>query len=186
MIIVEDWIKNSDRSERTKHLDLSQQCIERGGNSTVHRGVLAQYLNTNFPSKVHLCHACHNDKCSNPLHLYWGTPSENIQDAKNNGTWTTAWEKSVEKYGYEEACQRNSRAKIGNIFGSGNKGKSKSQAHKDAISKTVTELHLSGHYEDVQVGRKKKGDVVKLANTPGLSPDAVRLVGSSPTIPTKQ
>jgi hypothetical protein len=186
MIIVEDWIKNSDRDERTKHLDLTQSCVERGGNSTVHRGVLAQYLNTNFPSKVDLCHACHNDKCSNPLHLYWGTRKENIQDAKDNGTWSNPWEIAVRKYGYEEACRRNGIGKHGNKYGSGNKGKPKSEDHKLAIAKTVKELHDSGHYDDVQTGRKKNGSVVKLENTPGLSPDAERLVGSSPTIPTKK
>ena len=132
MIIVEDWIKSSDRAERTKHLDLTQPCMDRGGNSTVHRGVLAQYLNTNFPSKVDLCHACHNDKCSNPLHLYWGTRKENIQDAKDNGTWNNPWEYMVEKYGYEEACRMNVRT--GNQSGKGNKGKSKSEEHKKNIA----------------------------------------------------
>ena len=132
MIIVEDWIKNSDRDERTKHLDLTQPCIERGGNSTVHRGVLAQYLNTNFPSKINLCHACHNDKCSNPLHLYWGTYKENLKDSRDNGTYKTIWESMVAKYGYEEACRMN--AKTGNQFGKGNKGKPKSKEHKNAIA----------------------------------------------------
>jgi len=134
MIIVEDWIKNSDRDERTKHLDLTQSCVERGGNSTVHRGVLAQYLNTNFPSKVDLCHACNNDKCSNPLHLYWGTRKENVQDSKDCGTWKNPWEIAVRKYGYEEACRRNGIGRQGNKHGSGNKGKPKSEEHKNAIA----------------------------------------------------
>jgi len=113
MIIVEEWIKES-KDVRTSHLRLSESCVERGGNSTVHRGVLAQYLNTNMPSKVDLCHACNNDKCSNPNHLYWGTRKENIQDAKDYGTWKSPWERAVEKYGYDEACRMNSRKMIGN------------------------------------------------------------------------
>ena len=131
MILVEEWI-NESRQVRTQHLDMSTPCVERGGNSTVHRGVLAEYLDTNFPSKVDLCHACHNDKCSNPKHLYWGTRKENIQDAKDNGTWKSPWDYSVEKYGYEKACEMNVRS--GNTFGAGNKSKSKSEEHKKNIS----------------------------------------------------
>ena len=133
MILVEQWIKES-KVVRTQHLNLEQPCVERGGNSTVHRGVLAQYLNTNFPSKVDLCHACHNDKCSNPRHLYWGSRKENIQDAKDNGTWKTPWESIVAKYGYEESCKMNSNRMLGNTCGSGNKGKALSTEHKKNIA----------------------------------------------------
>lgn len=143
MILVEDWIKEN-RVQRTKHLDLTENCVERGGNSTVHRGVLAQFLNTNMPSKVDLCHACHNDKCSNPKHLYWGTRKENIQDSKNNGTWKSPWDRAVEKYGYEEACKMNSRKMQNNTNGASNKGKLKTEEHKRNIA-----LNRRG-------GRKKK------------------------------
>lgn len=131
MKLVEDLIKES-REVRTQHLDLTEPCIERGGNSTVHRGVLAQYLNTNLPNKVDLCHACHNGKCSNPKHLYWGTRKENVQDAKDNGTWKSPWDYSVEQYGYEQACKMNSQP--GNQYGKGNKGKPLSDEHKKNIS----------------------------------------------------
>lgn len=40
----------------------------------------------------------------------------------------------VEKYGYEEACKMNSKGKTGNTYGSGNKGKPKSDEHKAKIS----------------------------------------------------
>jgi hypothetical protein len=133
MILVENWI-NESREVRTQHLDLTEPCIERGGNSTVHRGVLAQYLDTNLPSKVDLCHACHNDRCSNPKHLYWGTRKENVQDAKNNGTFKSPWDIKVEKYGYEEACKMNSHKMIGNSHGSANKGKALSEEHKKNIA----------------------------------------------------
>ena len=131
MILVEYWI-NETREVRTAHLDLIESCIERGGNSTVHRGVLAQYLDSNLPAKIDLCHACHNDKCSNPKHLYWGTRKENVQDAKNNGTWSSPWDRAVAKYGYDEACRMNSR--MGNTSGAANKGKPKSDEHKKKIS----------------------------------------------------
>jgi len=56
----------------------------RGGYSTLFRGLLAHYLNTEIPSKVALCcHACSNDNCSNPKHLYWGTYKENLDDARS-------------------------------------------------------------------------------------------------------
>lgn len=134
MIIVEQWIKEA-REERTKHLDLNDPCIERGGNSTVHRGVLAQYLNTNFPSKVDLCHACYNDKCSNPKHLYWGTRKENVEDSKNAGTWKNPFERSVAKYGLEQAIEKNRH--YGNKHGTGNKGKSKTEKHKKSIANSI-------------------------------------------------
>lgn len=108
MIIVNEWIKEA-KIERTKHLDLNSECIERGGNSTIHRGVLAQYLNTDIPFKIDLCHACNNGKCSNPKHLYWGTRKENTLDAINNGTHISPWISSVKKHGYENACKLNSR-----------------------------------------------------------------------------
>lgn len=133
MIIVEEWITET-REVRTKHLDLEEPCVERGGNSTVHRGVLAQFLGTNLPSKVDLCHACHNDKCSNPKHLYWGTRRENIQDAQSNGTWKTPWDRLVEKYGYEQACMMNSRKMLGNSNAKSHKGRKLSQQHKDNIA----------------------------------------------------
>lgn len=82
---------NESKEFRQTHLDLSEPCIIRGGSSTNHKGVLAQYLDTNIPynkhanTKVLLCHACHNGRCSNPKHLYWGTYAENLDDAKIAG-----------------------------------------------------------------------------------------------------
>ena len=73
MKLTEEYIK-LPQDQRQRHLDLDSPCLERGGNSTVHKGVLAQYLDTDICKKgVDLCHACHNDKCSNPQHLYYGT-----------------------------------------------------------------------------------------------------------------
>ena len=88
MIQVHYLIENFTKHDRQKHLDLLDECFERGGTSTNHKGVLAQYLNTDIPygTKHLLCHACNNSKCSNPKHLYWGTPKENVEDSINAGT----------------------------------------------------------------------------------------------------
>lgn len=127
-----------NREERRIHLDLTESCCERGGNSTNHKGVLAQYLNTTIPSgRILLCHACHNSKCSNPRHLYWGTDKENITiDAKENGTWKSLWERKVEKYGYEEACRMNSGGNK-SAGGKANKGKPKSEEHRKKIAEAI-------------------------------------------------
>jgi hypothetical protein len=82
-------IESCSKFERQVHLKLDERCIERGGCSTNHKGVLAEFLQTTIPNGkegIFLCHACHNGKCSNPKHLYWGTPSENIEDSIANGT----------------------------------------------------------------------------------------------------
>ena len=148
MIIVEDWI-NSPRYERTKHLVLDEDCIERGGNSTVHRGVLAQYLNTNFPSKVDLCHACHNAKCSNPRHLYWGTRKENIKDAQMNGTFVSVWDNQVRKHGLENAKKLSTSRLNHSNGGKANKGKAKSEEHRRKISQSLR-ARASGEIGDTR------------------------------------
>ena len=67
---------------RQEHLNLDEPCIERGGGSTLCKGMLAHLLETTIPKghMILVCHACNNAKCSNPEHLYWGTPSENRMD----------------------------------------------------------------------------------------------------------
>jgi len=133
-----EFIKRS-REERRSHLALDETCCERGGNSTNHKGVLAQYLNTTIPSgRIILCHACHNAKCSNPRHLYWGTDKENIGiDAVESGVHKGAWYHMVAKHGYDAACRMNSRKMVGNTNAAGNKGKPKSKEHKRKISEAL-------------------------------------------------
>lgn len=135
-MLVENYLAK-EQKERQHHLDLDEDCEERGGNSTNHRGVLAQYLNTPIYGRpADLCHACHNGKCSNPKHLYWGTRKENIQDAVDNGTWKSAWERKVEKYGYDEACKMQAKGDK-SVGGKANRGKPKSPEHRKKISKSL-------------------------------------------------
>lgn len=136
MIEITEYIKLS-KEERQAHIDLSDPCLERGGISTQHRGILVHYLNTNFPQgRIIMCHACGNGKCSNPKHLYWGTDKENIvEDGAKFGTHKSPWARIVDKYGYDEACRRNARP--GNLHGKGNKDKPKSEEHKKHISEAL-------------------------------------------------
>lgn len=133
------YLENS-KDTRQEHLDLSENCLLRGGNSTNHRGVLAQYLGTNiFSRPIDLCHACHNGECSNPKHLYWGTRSENVQDARDNGTYKPPFELLVEKYGYDGACEINKQngSKGWSKGGKAGLGKPKSKSHREKISKSL-------------------------------------------------
>jgi hypothetical protein len=75
-------------SERQKHLNLSDSCLEIGASSKENRALLAIHLNTTchrLGKKTGiLCHACHNPACSNVNHLYWGTAKENSRDHHTN------------------------------------------------------------------------------------------------------
>lgn len=82
---VNEYIKKT-RDERRAHLDLNSPCIRIGGHaSTVYKGLLAHFLKTTIPTrqKIFLCHACNIGDCSNPKHLYWGTPRDNYIDSKH-------------------------------------------------------------------------------------------------------
>ena len=129
------YVSEKTKEERQSHLKLEEDCWERGGNSTNHRGVLAQYLNTNIPKgRIIMAHACGNSKCSNPRHLYWGTDRENIiEDGTAFGTYISIWERSVAKYGIEGARKMNRRGDK-SVAGKGNKGKPKSLEHRMKIS----------------------------------------------------
>ena len=100
---IEEYIELS-RKERRAHLKLDEECVERGGYSKEFRGLLAYHLDTSIPrgSKILLCHACNNGGCSNPNHLYWGTPTDNHVDQKESGTYLPLNERMKAKYGEEE------------------------------------------------------------------------------------
>lgn len=130
---IEEYIK-LPQSERQSHLKLHQPCVERGGQSMYLKGLLAYILNTTIPSgkKIYVCHACHNSKCSNPYHLYWGTPSENNIDALSNGK-ITGWQSLVNKYGEEGARSLQRRSKAITSKGGSNNTGFKSEDHKKKI-----------------------------------------------------
>lgn len=95
------------RDSRRSHLNLDEECIEIGGDSRLFRGLLAHFLGTTIGNhKIYVCHACYNEKCSNPKHLYWGTPSDNVKDTKESGRWKSPHQSMIEKYGLDEVRKR--------------------------------------------------------------------------------
>ena len=141
---IEDYIQQP-LEERQKHLRLDEPCLERGGQSMYLKGLLAHLHETTIPSgkKIHVCHACHNGKCSNPNHLYWGTASENKKDA-DRYYGKSIWDRMVDKYGLEEAKLRQRRNKdTASKNGKGNTGKPKSEEHKKKIAEAIKKKHLT-------------------------------------------
>ena len=86
-----------------EHLDLSTPCVETyskkrlrvsvrkdnnsgHGSKTLARLVLLSYLHLPLDWEEGTAnHACDNETCLNPLHLYLGTQKENLEDARRNG-----------------------------------------------------------------------------------------------------
>jgi len=136
MKLIEEYIL-IPKAERQYHLKLDEACVERGAGSYYFKGLLAHLLDTTVPTghKVHLCHACHNAKCGNPNHLYWGTAQENRQDQVENGG-KTIWERTVKKHGLEKARALQAR-KTASKAGKGNLGKTKSPEHKAKIAEAI-------------------------------------------------
>lgn len=141
-----EYFKNTTKEERLSHLKLSDNCIEIGGNSVKFQGLLAHFLGTTIPEqgglKIMVCHACNNSKCSNPNHLYWGNTADNIKDSKKIGTFKNVYQRTIEKYGLEEAKKiyRNNGFKKGNTVSVGNHNK-KNEEHKKKISESIKNWH---------------------------------------------
>jgi transposase-like protein len=112
------------REERRAHLRLEEPCIKIGGGNSSHfRGLLAHHLRTTIPDghSGYVCHACNQHGCSNPSHLYWGTPRDNYLDAIANGELTVA-ERMRRKYTTEELKAIYARgARAGGLKGGGTK-----------------------------------------------------------------
>ena len=117
---IESYILKS-REDRRAHLDLTEECILIGGvSSTQYKGLLAHSLRTTIPTriKVFVCHACNVSGCSNPHHLYWGTPMDNHLDQVEAGTFKTIPIRDIETL-------RAQGAELGKKYGKLNGGKNK-------------------------------------------------------------
>lgn len=136
MILIETYILKT-LVERQAHLKLTDPCVERGGMSSYFKGLLAHILDTTIPSgrKIHVCHACHNAKCSNPYHLYWGTPSENKADAVANGAPLSPYYAMILRDGNADKM-----ARPGNQNAKG-KTHIKTEEHKKKIAEAIKRKH---------------------------------------------
>lgn len=158
MKLIEDYIQ-LPQEDRQSHLRLDEPCIERGGNSTTLKGLMAHIHETTIPSgkKIHVCHACHNAKCSNPNHLYWGTARENRMDSIADGN-LGIWENMVAKYGLEGAKAINRRNSDPSKAGKGNLGTTKSEEHKKKISEAIKMKHKENPEYAKNAGRNPAMD----------------------------
>ena len=76
------------RDQRTAHIDLESPCdIAPGTRGAPIRQILSDYLGLDnaksfYVRTSHLCenHSCSGHVCVNPLHLYFGSPSEDAYD----------------------------------------------------------------------------------------------------------
>lgn len=116
------------REIRRAHLVLDEACIEIGGRSREFRGLLAHFLKTTLPPRSIgvLCHACHNERCSNVKHLYWGTFKDNDLDRIENGF---KWK--------HPPCSVSAKAKIGSAVSKALVGVPKTEVHKAKIRLTL-------------------------------------------------
>jgi hypothetical protein len=151
MLNIKEYIQKS-KEERQTHLKLSDSCIDRGspkktGVSFYCKGLMAHILDTTIPAghKILLCHACNNDICCNPNHLYWGTAKENVQDSINCGTNDNKniWERMIKKYGLDEARKMQGRGNKA-AGGKAGAGKSKSDEHKQKLSESIKKRYNEG------------------------------------------
>jgi hypothetical protein len=135
---IEDYIL-LDREDRRKHLDLSAPCIERGGESKQFRGLLAHCLDTTIPKgfRIYLCHACNNGDCSNPAHLYWGTPRDNHLDQIESGTYKTFNERIIAKHGEAEAKKMFAKRGLKNKGKTGRKYTPEQIAHNLTVIRSI-------------------------------------------------
>jgi hypothetical protein len=105
MRIVEDFVRETPRDIRKQMLKLDEPCHERGLKySTQLIALVAYHYDTTMPvngNTLVVCHGCHNSKCSNPNHMYWGTKADNQLDEYENGA-ISIYERMLNKYGKEK------------------------------------------------------------------------------------
>lgn len=150
------------REERRAHLRLDEPCIEIGTDSRLCRGLLAHTLGTTVGnSTIYVCHACHNPNCSNPYHLYWGTPKDNHMDQVENGTYQTLRERTINKHGEKKYLKmQREKARLGGLKGGGN-------------NKLTTEI-VKERTKDYKNSKEEKGRITKLAKKWNVSHTQVR------------
>lgn len=136
---VENFVIENTRAQRKQMLKLEEPCHERGLKySTQLVALVAYHYDTTMPvngNSIVVCHGCNNPKCSNPNHMYWGTKSDNKIDEYENGA-PSIYQRMIDKHGKLRA--KEILKKRSSNGGKGNKGKAKSDEHKQKIREAIT------------------------------------------------
>tara|TARA_Y100000592_G_C5197655_1_gene189064 strand:- start:4 stop:489 length:486 start_codon:yes stop_codon:yes gene_type:complete len=117
-----------NKQQRQAHIDLSTPCISQtgkslsGGSKQAKKALLKYHNIEDFNvRKIHSCHLCANNSkapngfvCKNPLHIYFGSASENIMDK------TPAQRKSAGPKKGSEAAKIGTRAGVKSALKNGN------------------------------------------------------------------
>lgn len=77
-----------------------------------HRFSYAHFNESEIPDGMFVCHKCDNPKCCNPLHLFLGTPKENMHDKIKKGRQPTREEFSKLAKRYSPKGSKQPKAKL--------------------------------------------------------------------------
>lgn len=129
-------------------------CSENGKLYQISAHRLAYFLHFGkIEGELHICHTCDNPPCCNPEHLFQGTPSDNINDARMKGRLTFGErhpQAKIRKVEVEAICALRKCSfttnRIAEIFGL-------SQGH-------ITEI-TNGNYWEEPIKRESAEDVLR-------------------------
>lgn len=97
-------LSEMSKEQRQKHIDLQTPCQTDKNYKGACRKALINFTGINPGRSWNTCHLCENDSqsdkpCRNPLHLYWGTCSENSLDVDPKTGLTPAKKTAAAKLG---------------------------------------------------------------------------------------
>jgi len=122
-----------------------------------------------------------NRKYYNQVKNSWGYSSNNnpmrnpevvqrmLETREKKGIEANPWKNTLNKYGSDELFRMKSERAMNNRYGNGNKGKTKSEDHKNKISESICKMYKdrkrSPNSQHAKIGRKREIDYSLLVNT---------------------